>query len=179
MKLFRGICILLFFSGLCIAQSNYAMLLQESPVGAGEIKPGLGIQTFDAKENVTLTTVANPGYHFVGWLGDVKDPTANRTTVSVDGPKIIIAVFERDEFEMLSPAGPQISVGPGALYPNSVTFSSGGGSWSPPPDDPPPYYPPDNPRNDPPPVPEIPEPATIILFAAGTFLSLNKRNNTK
>jgi hypothetical protein len=45
----------------CFAQSNYAVLVEESPVGAGEIEPGAGVHMFNVNETVTLTTVAMPG----------------------------------------------------------------------------------------------------------------------
>lgn len=156
---------------------NYAVFIQESPAGAGEIKPGAGVHTYGIRDNVTLTTAPNPGYHFVGWLGDVRDPTASRTSVTIDGPKIIIAVFERDEYEMLAEAGAQVSEGTAALYPHNVTYTSNGGSWSPPQDPPhfPPDNPPDNPPDDPPPVPQVPEPATILFLGIGIGLLTLKR----
>ncbi|MFA5292905.1 MAG: PEP-CTERM sorting domain-containing protein [Phycisphaerae bacterium] len=183
MKFYYGvftICVLLTFFGLACAQSDYAILVQESPAGAGVIKPGVGVHTVGINETITLTTVPNTGWKFVYWLGDVQDPTANRTKVNVNGPKIIIAVFERDEYAMLSPAGPQISVGPPGLYPNYVYSRggeyTGGGSRRYDPPDYPPYNPPEEPENMPPPVPEeIPEPATMMLLGLGTYLISIKR----
>jgi len=168
MKFYYGvftICVLLSFFGLACAQSDYAVLVQESPVGAGVIKPGVGVHTFGVSETVTLTTVPNSGWKFVYWLGDVQDPTANRTKVNVDGPKIIIAVFERDEYAMLSPAGAQISVGPPGVYPRFDTNrgGEGGGSNR--------YTPPDNPPPDNP----IPEPNTMLLLSLGVSYLCRKK----
>jgi len=80
------LCFILLFCIKGLALSNYAVLVEESPVGAGEIKPGIGVLTFNPNETVTLTTVARAGWCFVYWLGDVSDPKANQTMLAVDGP---------------------------------------------------------------------------------------------
>ncbi len=177
------ICFIFLFCIRCFAQSDYAVLVQESPVGAGEIQPGIGIHTFYADEIVTLTTIARPGWKFVYWLGEVSDPTANRTMIAVDGPKIIIAVFQRDEIEL--PGGDMpVGDGPATMTSrydgfSSGGFSGGGGGDDPPPyypPDPPPYYPPEPPPDNPPPVPGVPEPATVLLFGIGTWLlAINRK----
>jgi hypothetical protein len=151
------------------AQSGYAVLVEESPVGAGEIKPGIGIHTFNINEKVTLTTIARPGWRFVYWLGDVSDPTANRTMFSVDGPKIIIAVFKRDEYElpgdsMTASSGPE-SLTRRADSISSGGFSGGGGGGG---GDNPPSPPPE-----PPPEP-VPEPQTLIIMAVGIYIGRRK-----
>ncbi|MGA2915182.1 MAG: PEP-CTERM sorting domain-containing protein [Sedimentisphaerales bacterium] len=172
------ICFIFLFAVRAFAQSDYAVLVQENPVGAGEIKPGIGVHTFNVNEVVTLTTVARPGWKFVYWLGEVSDPTANRTMLAVDGPKIIIAVFQRDEYEL---PGDDMSIGegPATLTRRYDSISSGdSGSYTPPsnPPDNPPYYPPDNPPDNPPPVPGVPEPATVLLLSLGTWLmSINRK----
>gem|GEM_PF-1410975 len=146
---------------------GYAVLVQESPAGAGEIQPGIGVHNFSANEIVTLTAIPKTGWKFVYWLGDVYDPTKNRTMTAVDGPKIIIAVFERDEFEFLAPAA-GASLGPAGLTHRYVPIGGSLGSgYTPPPSPPPP----------PPPPPPIPEPQTIALFATGGYLI--RRNLSK
>lgn len=163
------LCLTIAFCAEIFAGGNYAVLMQESPVGAGEIQPGIGIHTFNANETVTLNTVPKKGYKFVYWLGDVSDPSTNRTSLSVDGPKIVIAVFTRDSYELPS-QNPAISQGPGGLYPRSTEstqHSSGEITYDP--EDP--YYPPPPP---PPPPPPVPEPSTVILLSAGV-LALRKK----
>ena len=96
-------------SGYC--QADYAVMIQESPTGAGKINPGMGVQSFSANKTVNLNAVANPGWQFVYWLGSVSDPTRNNTTLAVDGPKIVIAVFERVAFEFTANLGTP-SIGP-------------------------------------------------------------------
>jgi hypothetical protein len=146
------------------AQNGYSVLMQESPLGAGEIKPGIGVHEYGDAENVTITTAPKKGYHFVTWLGDVADPTANRTQLTVDGPKIIIAVFERDQYDLQAADSPQISAGPEAMYPRSDTYTNSNGTWDPPADTPeyPSYDPPDNP----PPTP-VPEPLSLCIIGLG------------
>ena len=160
---FYGIFIICLLGLLSTAfAGNYAVLVQESPAGAGVVKPGIGVQNFGADEIITLTTVAKSGWKFVYWLGDVQDPTANRTKLNVDGPKIVIAVFERDEYA-LPDASPQISVGPAGTYPRSdaIGGSLGGG-----------YTPPDTPDTPDTPEEPVPEPSTIFLLLAGSLAFL-------
>jgi len=169
---------LLFFCSIVFAQSDYSVLVQESPAGAGEILPGIGVHNFSNNETVTLTTAPRAGYHFVSWLGDVQDPTANRTQLTVDGPKIVIAVFERDEYEALASDSPQISVGPPGLFMRSDSYTNSNsvsgserehhGDTDTDTED-------SEEEDDPVPVP-TPEPATLLLFAAGVFLTKLKRN---
>ena len=93
--------------GLCLSeaarcQDDPMLLLQLSPVQGGTITPGPGIHQFGLNAIVTLTAVPKPGYQFVYWLGDVIDPISNRTTVYLDLPKIVMAVFERAEYQFLA-----------------------------------------------------------------------------
>jgi hypothetical protein len=160
------ICFTLALCTTGLAQGDYAVLVQESPVGAGEITPGIGVHTFGVNEMVTFTTVPKAGYHFVYWLGDVSDPAANRTMLAVDGPKIVIAVFERDSYELPGNSA-AISSGPESLTPRYDSIGGDLPSISPPPLSPPdnPHYP-DNP---------VPEPGTMILLASGAYMVMRKR----
>lgn len=167
------ICFLTIIASSAYSQNNYAILMQETPPGAGKITPGMGVHDFDEGSKVTLTTVANNGYHFVFWLGDVSDPTVNRTTLSVDGPKIIIAVFERDSHEFTASIN-RVSNGPSALIPRYDStggsgFSGGGGATP----SPPPIIP--DPPPDPPTPEPVPEPATVAIMATGGYFSLRRR----
>jgi hypothetical protein len=136
--------------------------------------------------SVTLTAVPRPGYQFIYWLGDVSDPELNRTTAYLDAPKIIIAIFERAEFELedMSEATQGIPGGlAGGLIASAPDFSrqefSGGGarrqSVSRPPAQPPepePLPPPEIP------VP-VPEPTTLVLLAVGSYLAFTGRRSRK
>lgn len=81
--------------------AGVALLLQQSPAQGGTITPGVGIHHFAPNSEVTLTAIPQPGYQFVYWLGDVSDPRAGSTAVCLDGSKVVVAVFERFEYELL------------------------------------------------------------------------------
>ncbi|HEG43125.1 MAG TPA: PEP-CTERM sorting domain-containing protein [Phycisphaerales bacterium] len=85
--------------GYCQSDDGYALLIQQSPPNGGIVTPALGIYDAELDERVTITAIPRPGYRFMIWLGDVDDPTSNVTTVSADSPKMVIAIFERSEFE--------------------------------------------------------------------------------
>jgi hypothetical protein len=160
------------------------LLLQQTPPEAGKITPGVGVHSFESDTEVTLTAVAKPGYQFVYWLGDVSEPTANRTIVYLDAPKIIIAVFERSEYEFLFVQERSQNAPAGGLYISGAVagqggFVGGGGErppkWR--------WPPPEPEESEPIPVPEegddfpvpIPEPATVCLLGLGGLILLRRR----
>lgn len=77
--------------------NRVALILQQTPAEAGIIIPPAGIHHFQLNTKLTLTAAPKPDYRFLYWLGDVSNPTATRTIVYLDAPKIIIAVFELAE----------------------------------------------------------------------------------
>ncbi|MBL7154147.1 MAG: PEP-CTERM sorting domain-containing protein [Phycisphaerae bacterium] len=184
----------LFLAGPGQCQTaGVALLLQQSPAGGGVVSPEVGVHHYAEDEEVTLIAVPKPGYQFVYWLGDVLDPTANKTTALLDKPKIIIAIFQRVESGQLAvgqnrPAGGGggAIVTPGqAISPSAVrTGSPGGGGGSTPTtptegDDPfPPDDPPLDPPDDPYDPPDVPEPATGLLLLGGLALLRNRRSAT-
>jgi len=156
-----------------------ALLLQQAPPQGGIITPDVGVHHFDLNTDVTLTAVPRPGYQFIYWLGDVSDPTANRTVVYLDAPKIVVAIFERAEYKFLdvqerAQSGPGGGLGlfAGAADYGRQGFGGGGGrkpqSWPRPPDQEP------QPEPDDFPVP-IPEPATVCLLGLGGLILLPRR----
>lgn len=162
------------------------LLLQQIPANAGTITPGPGVHYLEQDTIVTLTAVPQPGYQFVYWLGDVSEPELNRTMAYLDAPKIIIAIFERAEFELedMSEATQGIPGGmAGGLRASAADYSrqgySGGGarrqSVSGPPAQPP--------SPEPLPPPEIPvptpEPTTLVLLAVGSYLAFAGRRSRK
>jgi len=81
------------------------LLLRQNPADAGIVTPAAGIHSFEEGSTITLTAAPKPGYEFVCWLGDVSDPTSSSTFLTLDAPKIVVAVFERAEFEFMVAAG--------------------------------------------------------------------------
>ncbi len=185
--------------GYCQSDDGYALLIQQSPPNGGVITPGIGVYDAELDERVTIKAIPKPGYRFMIWLGDVDDPTSNVTTVFADGPKIVIAVFERSEFEPeekkeYEDEGFEFggSGGRGGTRRGSHPFGGGGGGapgawptwpdwdWPDLPDDDD-----DDDENDLPvpgddgglPVPDepIPEPATIMLFGLGASFVLRRK----
>jgi len=99
--------IFILLAVLCISQTAYTqsknveLLLERSPVRGGQITPSVGLHHFTTNSQVLLTAVPQPGYQFSYWLGDVGDPTSGRTTVYLNGSKVIVAVFEPIEERVL------------------------------------------------------------------------------
>ena len=75
---------------------EYNLFIQGSPADAGCVTPVMGSHRISANSSVSLTASAQPGYQFAYWLGDVSDPSAERTTILVNEPKVVIAVFHRE-----------------------------------------------------------------------------------
>ncbi|MBN2314138.1 MAG: hypothetical protein JXM79_09430, partial [Sedimentisphaerales bacterium] len=107
--LWRGIILAIAIGALGMftptdAQAKDVMLLlKQSPVRGGEISPAPGIYHFEPDSRVALTAVPKPGYRFLQWLGDVGDPSATKTVVHLNKPKIIIAVFEQNDYRLGKP----------------------------------------------------------------------------
>ena len=157
-----------------------ALLLQKTPLQGGKVSPSAGIHKFELNTELTLTAVPKPGYQFVYWLGDVSDPTANSTTVYLDAPKIVIAVFEQAEFELLIVEKRAKSTPAGGLFRSTADYSRGGytgggakrpSRWSPPEE-----QPEEEEEEEDFPVPEpIPEPATALLLVLGSLFAVARR----
>lgn len=151
------------------------LLMQQPDSHAGSVTPDVGVHHFDLDADVLLTAVPKPGYYFVYWIGDVSDPTAISTTIYMDTPKIVVAVFARSEFAVsLDDTMMLGGGGGGGLRPSAADYSNtvyeGGGSKrssssssssSPP-------------TSDKFPVP-TPEPATMLLLGLGSLLLVRRR----
>ena len=172
-----------------------ALLLQQSPADGGSVEPGTGVHQLDSDSQITLRAVPQPGYQFVTWLGEVDEPTAPVTEAYMDSPKIVIAVFERVQYDSIEVADLLFSRpgGGGGLRRSAADISrhSGGGGGGRRPSRV--YGNPSRPDEEPPedefpvpddgdmfPVPgdggEVPEPATLlVLVSGGAMLQLRRR----
>ncbi len=164
--------------GLCgpaqCHMGDMALLIQPSPAQGGVVEPSPGVYHFAPNTDVVLTATAKPGYNFLHWLGDVSDPTANRTVARVDKPKIIIAVFEQVPYSTSVGGGtvgrtfePQGYEGSLDSRAPSNTHSSGSGGYS--------GGGGDDGGGEEGDTPPVPEPATVILLGLGGLMALSRR----
>jgi hypothetical protein len=194
-----GIACLLFSAGTRVCaetdENGYAILIEQSPIHAGTVNPGLGVHKMGIGSTMTLVAMPKPGYRFLYWLGDVSNPASMATQVQIDAPKIVVAVYERDEFEMpLTETAEGLPSGAphgGAMYTPTATgsgvsmmaftpipdFTTQSFKFPDLPDEDDPFPVPDE-LDDDFPVPgdnPIPEPTTWCLLAAGSVLLRLKR----
>ena len=126
--LFFVVLIALGLTGSAYCQDpGPVLLLQQSPLEGGTITPQAGTHHYKLNSTVVITATAKSGYQFVCWLGDVKEPTSDSTIVELDTPKIVIAIFERIEFEFMSSEGGSLSMPIGGMVPSAGSFYPSGG----------------------------------------------------
>jgi len=171
---------------------GYVLLVEQTPIEGGTITPGVGVHTYAIGDQVTVTAVPKPGYQFVRWMGDVGSTDTSRTTVTLDSPKMLVAIFEKSEYALPFAQG-QAGVldasedvqapgsGPGSqgTVAHSVAIGGGGGvspaSGS---SDGTTYAASSNSEFDGKidvPGPEVPEPATLALMGIGGTIALLRR----
>jgi hypothetical protein len=191
-----GIVCLLLSAGTWVHaetdENGYAILIEQSPIHAGTVNPGLGVHKMGIGSTMTLIAMPKPGYRFLYWLGDVSNPASMATQVQIDAPKIVVAVYERDEFELpLAEAAEGLPSGAPYGGAHATPAVAGGGSGSMMafypeldydyasfkfpdlPDEDDPFPVPGDDEDDDFPVPgdnPIPEPTTWCLLAAGSVL---------
>jgi hypothetical protein len=172
--------ILLFCSSAQAAGQEYgaSLMLESTPAEGGYLNIKSGVHTFDLYAEVALKATPKPGYQFDCWLGSVSESSHSSTSVYLDSPKMVIAVFERTKFEMAGIEEVEDGVSGGAssggrvrsagLSDSSLEQAVGGV---------PPSRPsgPHIPHNVPVPGKEVPEPATIAILSAGLLILVNRR----
>jgi uncharacterized repeat protein (TIGR02543 family) len=101
---------------------QYTLTVAVSPSGAGTTIPGVGSHVYDAGVVVDLSAVANTGYRFSHWSGDVGG-TSTLTTVTMDSDKSVTANFVRQyTLTMAVTAGGGGTTSPGV---GSHTYDAG------------------------------------------------------
>lgn len=170
-----------------------SLMLEMSPPDAGYLNIKSGVHSYDRFAEVALKATPKTGYQFVCWLGSVAETTNGSTSVFLDSPKMVIAVFEKTKFDMAgiqeqgggddaASSGSDNGGGRGGLVSSRVGVSDGSSVSIFPVR---PSYDDDNDNNfripDDLPVPgdEVPEPATITLLAAGFFILAKRQKRFK
>jgi hypothetical protein len=170
-----------FAAGLPAAAADdagFALLVQSSPVDGGNVTPGIGVHKVQIGGKMQLTAVPRTGFRFLYWVGDVGQIDTAETTVEMSGPKLVVAVFVRERFDDMLPAGVISGPATGGAYASSGPATSGRGygtaQYIP---DYSGYSTPTTPEEDNSTlVPEVPEPATVLLLAAGAVALARKQN---
>ena len=165
------------------AADDYVLIVKPSPAEAGVVSQS-------APQNGFASVSATPqnGYQFVYWLGDVTDPASSTTTVSVDSPKLVIAVYERTDYQIEAALGgtgiagaaggsapgiaPSVVTGVEPSAPGAKRYSNSSYGSSNVIDD--------TPLNPDLPVPDettIPEPSTLALFALAGLKLIKTRKS--
>jgi hypothetical protein len=71
----------------------YTLSMAVNPSKGGTTDPAAGDHDYDVGTEVKITAIANPGWEFSKWIGDVADPKLTETTVTMDADKEVIAKF--------------------------------------------------------------------------------------
>lgn len=179
--LIAGVIFACGFTAFGADDAGYALLLQSSPVEGGSIMPGQGVHKVQIGNKIQLTAVPQPGFRFLYWVGDVGQIGSSETSIQMDSPKLVVAVFSRESFDDLKTVG--IIGGPanGGTYASAPSYgaSRGYGTAIGYPDYPViPQTPPDDNGTLVPDDPKVPEPATLLLFASGAIV-LARRQRTQ
>jgi len=61
--------------------------------GSGQTDPPVGTHSYPEGSAVTIRAIADEGWQFYGWTGDVADPNSVVTSVIMDGDKTVTANF--------------------------------------------------------------------------------------
>jgi hypothetical protein len=69
------------------------VMLTMAVEGQGSTLPEAGDHLYDIGSEVAITATPAEGWYFDGWTGEVADPNAASTTVTLDTDKIVTAVF--------------------------------------------------------------------------------------
>ena len=183
MKSYIAGFVLLMVAMTAVYAQDYMLYVEQSPADGGSVSPGAGkVHSYQSGQQVSVSAVPAQGYQFLYWLGAVSDTASATTSVSVDGPRYLVAVFERTQFDepmtlSTTYAGAGSNQGSGLIRSrgfNPGTLSSpSSSSYEGPTYNYPDYTPEDK---DPElPIPETPEPATMLMLAAGSLGILMKR----
>ncbi len=72
---------------------SHNLTINVNPAEGGTTEPAIGQHSYTENTNATIKALRNVGYVFNGWTGDVADPNATTTIVSMSTDKTITANF--------------------------------------------------------------------------------------
>ena len=170
------------FSSAYSQSQKITLLVQQTPSDGGQVTPNEGSYKYDQNSEVKITATPNKGYKFLHWLGDVSNQESISTTVRLDKPKLVIAVFE-PVYNSLDIPSSHNSIGGGGgssaglmynrvNFSNNISIGGGGGGKQ---QEPTVIYEPVGDII----TPVVPEPATGLLLALGSLFTFTRRRRGK
>jgi Divergent InlB B-repeat domain len=73
-------------------QAQYQLTISASPTTGGGVTPSTG-SFYNSGTNVSISATPNPGFTFAGWSGPAANPPSASTTVAVNAPTTVTAIF--------------------------------------------------------------------------------------
>lgn len=78
------------------AAEQYVLTIQVA--GSGTVTPGIGSQSYAGGTSVPVNAVADPGWQFTGWTGDVDNVSATNNVITMNSNETLIANFAQISF---------------------------------------------------------------------------------
>ncbi len=105
-------------------KAQYQLSISASPAAGGAVTPATGV-FYDAGTVVPISAMANSGYTFTGWSGNVANAGSASTTVAMSAAETVVANFAQMTSITFhtSPSGLQFSVDGGAALTAPQTLS--------------------------------------------------------
>jgi uncharacterized repeat protein (TIGR02543 family) len=82
------------------------LTMDASVSGAGAVDPPPGSHDEPNQSVIVVTATPNPGYVFVGWSGNVTEPTKPTTTIVINQAQSVTALFALEETGFVPPDKP-------------------------------------------------------------------------
>ena len=73
-------------------KTQYSLTTSVNPIGGGTVTPS-GTTWYDSGRVVSVSAVANSGFAFTGWSGDLSPGAANPSSITLNGPLNVAANF--------------------------------------------------------------------------------------
>jgi hypothetical protein len=108
-----------FSAGSCAGVPEYSLTVNVDGSGDVALDPAGG--TYQYGQVVTMTAMANPGWIFSDWSGDLTS-TVNPVQITIDGDKVVTATFTQEEYTLTVNIDGQGSV---EVDPDKATYHQG------------------------------------------------------